>query len=334
MTDAPFVSVLMPIRNEERYLGVALDSLLAGVYPAHRIEYLLIDGMSDDGTRGVIADYQKRHDNIRLIDNPRRIVPTGMNLGIKQARGEIIVRTDSHTLYDADYVSACVRLLTTTDAWNVGGKQRAVGTDPISSAIALATSSWLGAGDAKFRVSDQEAWVETVYLGAWRKSTLESLGGFDEEFVINQDYELNHRLRLAGGMILLSPEVKCRYFVRPSFAKLAKQYFRYGVGRVQTIRKHPDSLRLRQLAAPLLVVGLGLALLLGMVHSSAWFLIVFGYLSLVVGGSIQIGIGDGNKGNSASVALALMIVHLCWGAGFLVGGVRASLRLSQSFLAR
>jgi glycosyltransferase involved in cell wall biosynthesis len=206
----PLVSVIMPIRNEGGYLRRCLDSLFAGDYPDDRIDYLLVDGESDDGTQDLLGEIARQRPNVVILHNPKRTVPPALNIALRGARGEFIVRVEAHTLYDPDYVRRCVELLLSSGAANVGGAQRAVGTDYVSWAIAIATTSRFGAGDAKFRFSEAEAeaWVETVYLGAWRKKTLEDLGGFDERFVVNQDYELNYRIIRAGGKILLSPKIR------------------------------------------------------------------------------------------------------------------------------
>jgi glycosyltransferase involved in cell wall biosynthesis len=267
----------MPVRNEEKFLNRCMDSLLENDYPPERLEFLIADGMSNDRSREILAEYSERFRFVRVLDNPGRIVPTGLNAAIRQAKGDIIVRVDAHTVFARDYIRQCVHLLQTTGASNAGGPQRSVGKDYESEAIAVATTSRFAAGDAKFRFSEEEAWVETVYLGAWWKQTLLELGGFDEEWVVNQDFEMNHRLRLAGGKILLSPAIKCEYSVRPSLLALAKQYFRYGLWKVKTIGAYPESLRWRQLVAPAFVaasVGLLVlvpwkwlpALLLGLVY--------------------------------------------------------------------
>ncbi|MEM2002759.1 MAG: glycosyltransferase family 2 protein, partial [Candidatus Methanomethylicaceae archaeon] len=256
----PVVSILIPMRNEERYIAQCLESILANDYPKDRLEILVIDGMSTDRSREIVQDYAKHYPFLRLLDNPKRIQSAALNIGIRESKGKIIIRMDAHTLYASDYIRRCVELLETTEAANVGGLQRAMGTGYISNAIAIAITTPFGIGNAYFRYAEKEMWVDTVYLGAWRKSTLETLGGFDEEWVVNEDYELNYRLRKAGGKILLSPEIKCWYYVRPSLKALARQYFRYGFWRVKTLVAYPDSLRWRQLAPPTLVIALLLSL--------------------------------------------------------------------------
>jgi cellulose synthase/poly-beta-1,6-N-acetylglucosamine synthase-like glycosyltransferase len=315
----PMVSVIMPIRNERNYLRRCLDTLFAGDYPQDRLEFVLVDGESDDGTQEFLAEIARERSNVVVLHNPKRIVPPALNLALGVAKGEFIVRVDAHTLYDPDYVRRCVELLTSTGASNVGGAQRAVGTDYLSWAIAIATTSRFGAGDAKFRFSEEEAWVETVYLGAWRKKTLDDIGGFDERFVVNQDYELNHRIIRTGGRILLSPKIKCQYFVRPSLRKLAKQYFRYGMWRVHTMAEHPSSVRWRQLVPPAFVAALILSALLAMA-GVAWpfvTLLVAYLASALLASAAQC--AQRGWQYLPILPLIFLTLHLTWGSGFLVG---------------
>jgi cellulose synthase/poly-beta-1,6-N-acetylglucosamine synthase-like glycosyltransferase len=312
----------MPIRNEEAFLRVSLDSLLANDYPLEMLEVIVIDGMSSDSSREIIQEYSQRYPCIKYLQNPQKIVSTGLNLGIQVAEGYIIVRADAHTRYESDYIRQCVTLLESTGAANVGGAQRAVGTSLIGSAIAVATTSTFGTGDAKFRYSDQEAWVDTVYLGAWHRETLIALGGFAENLTVNQDYELNHRIRRQGGRILLSPKIRCHYYVRGSLNKLARQYFRYGLWKVNTLVLHPYSLKWRQIVAPLLLAFLVIAFLLAGVSKSVfWLGPVVVYLSATI-------IASGRALRSAPWRVALVlpfvfaVLHFSWGAGFWCGLLR------------
>jgi succinoglycan biosynthesis protein ExoA len=265
---APEVSILLPARNEEAYIASCLDSILANDFPHDRLEVLVLDGMSSDGTREIVRAYSERNPFIRLLDNHGRVVPTGLNIGIHEARGEIIVRMDAHTLYAPDYIRRCVELLRTTGAANVGGLQRSVGTTYLARAIALATATPFGAGKTRIIVTatgSSVGWTPSISeLGSSQPSNRS--GGFNEEWVVNQDYELNCRIRAAGGKILLAPDIVCWYRVRDSWKKLAIQYFRYGMWRVKTLRANPDSLQIRQLAAPVFVLGLAGSAVAGLVE--------------------------------------------------------------------
>ncbi|MEM4218298.1 MAG: glycosyltransferase family 2 protein [Candidatus Methanomethylicaceae archaeon] len=314
----PVVSILIPMRNEERYIAQCLESILANDYPKDRLEILVIDGMSTDRSREIVQDYAKHYPFLRLLDNPKRIQSAALNIGIRESKGKIIIRMDAHTLYASDYIRRCVELLETTEAANVGGLQRAMGTGYISNAIAIATTTPFGIGNAYFRYAEKEMWVDTVYLGAWRKSTLEALGGFNEDWVVNEDYELNYRLRKAGGKILLSPEIKCWYYVRPSLKALARQYFRYGFWRVKTLVAYPDSLRWRQLAPPTLVIALLLSLGILPINWMLGITVPALYLVANLVASIWTASRKGWK-YLPLLPVVFAIIHLSWGTGFLAG---------------
>lgn len=314
----PEVSVVIPMRNEEGYIRCCLDSIVEGDYPRHRMEVLVVDGMSEDRSREIVLEYAGNHPPVRLLDNHQRIVSTALNIGIRAATGEIVVRADAHTLYAPDYVNRCVELLQTTEADNVGGVQRAVGTDWVSNAVAIGTTTPFGTGGAKFRHAQQSSWVPTVYLGAWRRSTLERLGGFSEEWAANEDYELNYRLRQAGGRILLSPDIKCWYYVRPSLVALARQYLRYGFWKAKTFLVHSRSLQWRQLAPPALVAGLLLSLALLPVS----VLLASALPALYLTASLIAATSTARRRGWRYLPLLPLVfaaIHLSWGTGFLVG---------------
>jgi glycosyltransferase involved in cell wall biosynthesis len=262
MTADPFVSVILPIRNEESFIARSLGAVLAQDYDPRRMEVLVADGMSTDGTRAVVEASAAAVPEIPvvIVDNPPGIVPTGMNAALARARGGVIVRVDGHTIVEPDYVRACVEALRRSGAQNVGGKMTAVGAGRVAGAVAAATSSRFGVGGARFHYSEREEWVDTVYMGAWPRDVLEGLGGFDAEMVRDQDDELNYRLRERGGRILLSPGIRSRYYNRGSLASLARQYFQYGFWKVRVLQKHPRQMRPRQFAPPALALGLAAGL--------------------------------------------------------------------------
>ena len=332
--DVPLVSVVIPMRDEERFIGCCLESVLANDYPRDRLEVLVVDGISRDRSREVVEGYARQYSGIRIITNPQRIQAAAINRGIREARGEAIIRMDAHTTYLPDYIRQCVTLLRTAGAANVGGVQRAVGTGYVGSAIAVATTSPFGAGDARFRYSDREEWVDSVYLGAWYKQTLESVGGFNEDWVANEDYELNYRLRKTGGKILLSPKIRCHYEVRGSLSALARQYFRYGFWKVRTLVAHPDSLRWRHIVPP--------ALLLALLASSG-LLLVYWPAGVVVPGlylvaSLAAAFGTAHRRGWRYFPLLPLVfgtLHVSNGAGFWAGVVRFGVpSLSFRCLAR
>lgn len=313
-----FVSIVIPMRNEERFIARCLDSIMANDYPRSQFEVLIADGMSTDRSRDIVQEYSKEFPNIMLLDNPKKIRVTANNVGIRAARGEIIVSMDVHVLYARDYIKKCVELLQTTGAANVGGIQKAIGYDYVTNAIALATSTPFGIGDAEFRYLKKEKWVDTVYLGAWYKKTLEDVGYFNENWVRNGDYELNYRIRKAGGKILLSPDVKCEYYVRSSLLKLARQYFLYGKWRVKTVKVHPDSIRWRHLISPLLIVWLLLSPILFLTGFRLWWIPAGIYVVYTIFVSCGIGLNEGVQYIPILIP-TFWILHISWGLGFVFG---------------
>ncbi len=314
----PFVSVIIPLRNEEKFVAQSLDSIVSNDYPRDKMEILVVDGRSTDRSREIVEEYMRKYPFIKLLDNPKKIRVSANNIGIKAARGEIIISMDAHVIYAPDYIRNCVELLQSTGAANVGGLQKAVGYNYLTKAIALATTTPFGIGDAEFRYLKKEKWVDTVYLGAWRKSTLESVGLFNEGWVRNGDYELNYRIRKAGGKILLSPKIRCQYIVRGSLKKLARQYLLYGIWRVKTIKTHPDSIRWRHLIPPALLIWLFLSIISLAVGLKYWWIPVASYFFYTAATSLAISIRHGII-YFPLLILIFWVLHISWGLGFLYG---------------
>lgn len=239
------VSVIIPCRNEEKYIGKCLDSIITQNYPLELMEILVVDGMSNDRTRTIVESYQKRYNYIRLLDNEQKIVPSGLNKGIQNAKGEIIIIMGAHTEYAFDYVSQCINVLSKSGADNVGGPALTKTSSYIQDAIAIAYKSHFGVGGAKSHFENYEGYVDTVTYGCYPKSVFTRIGLFDEELVRNQDDEFNLRLIRAGGKIWQSPRIKSWYYPRISLLLLYKQYKQYGYWKVRVIQKHkiPASIR-------------------------------------------------------------------------------------------
>lgn len=251
-----------------------------------------------------------------VVANPTGRTPAGLNLAAKESRGEILVRIDAHSVVPPDYVSKLVDALERTRAENVGGMQVPTGQNFLERGIAAAMASPFGAGDARYRIGGPAGPTDTVYLGAFRRSVFEQLGGYDERFTRHQDYELNQRIRAQGGTVWFEPELRVEYRPRSSLSALARQYFDYGRWKRAFARSHPGSMRPRQWAPPLLVIGLG-ASLIGSIWWS-WLLVVpAAYLFALIGvGATTLP----SAGISAMVMpLALAVMHLSWGIGFLTG---------------
>lgn len=318
----PLISVIMPIRNEARFIAQSLGAVLAQDYPAELIEIIVVDGMSADSTRTIITQAaQAAGRNVAVLDNPAGIVPVAMNIGLRAARGAIIVRVDGHCEIAPDYVRRCVMALQRTGADNVGGLQRAVSETPIGRAIALATSSPFGVGGARFHYDARPGWVDTVYLGAYRRDVFERIGGFDEELVRNQDDELNFRLTQAGGKIWLDPSIQSVYYSRPSLRKLWKQYFEYGFYKVRVMQKRGGVASWRHLVPGIFVLSLLLSCLLTlMTGKRRWLTSVLApYTFANIIASVSTARSQGV--NPLIVAVTFAILHVSYGIGF-IGGLK------------
>jgi succinoglycan biosynthesis protein ExoA len=310
----PTVSVVMPVLNEARRLRTCLATILANDYPAHLFDIIVVDGGSTDGSQAIARACGPR---VHVIEAGCGIARQ-LNVGIRSSEADIIVRVDAHTEYASDYVRRCVEELAQSGAAVVGGAQRAVGETLVAKAIALATTSRFGVGDARFRFSTTREWVDTVYLGAWRRETLRAVGEYDESSAFDEDYELSVRIRKAGGRILLVPDIVSRYFVRDGFAPLARQYFRYGTSKVQTLCAHPESMRLRQLAPPALFLGLLTSAFVAVVAPRVGFVLPVVYVTADLLASVTAAARGGWR-YLAALVLTFPILHLSYGAGFLAG---------------
>ncbi len=230
--DLPFLSVIVPCRNEEGFIGPCLGSILRNDYPTDKYEILVVDGMSTDGTRSTVRQLAQSSKNVRLLHNPRKITPAGLNIGIRAAQGEIICRVDAHALINKDYLRCCVERLCAGAAENIGGCMQTIPSrrNLIARSIALCMSHKFGVGNSAFRTGlDQPAFTDTVFGGCYRRETLERIGLYNENLPRTQDFELNQRLRKSGGRILLDPVIRCEYFASPNLSCFARQNLRDGI---------------------------------------------------------------------------------------------------------
>jgi glycosyltransferase involved in cell wall biosynthesis len=251
----PRVTIAMPAYNEERYIEACIASVQAQDYPRDHIEILVADGRSTDQTRDILARLAAADPRIRVIDNPARLQAAGLGLLVKQATGDIFVRMDVHCEYAPDYVRRCVETLERTGADNVGGAQRAKARTFFQKALCAALTSPLGVGGARYRSADAEGYVDTVFLGAFRRRVFETIGIWDPGAITNEDAELNQRILDSGGQIYLSRDIVVHYFPRDSFPALARQYYKYGRGRARTLLKLGSFPTLRPLAPFAMVAG-------------------------------------------------------------------------------
>lgn len=254
------LSVIMPIYNEEKYIAKCLDSILEQDYPKADMELLLCDGMSKDRTREIIAEYQEKYPWIQLIDNPKRIAPCAMNVGIKASKGDVIIRLDAHVTYPNNYFSLLVKKLDELPgAENVGVicKTLPVNETIEAKSIAAVLSSSFGMGNSHFRVgASKEMEVDTVPFGCFHRSLFDKVGLYDEELVRNQDDELNARIIKSGGKIYLIPELQCEYFARDTAKKVYKMFYQYGVFKPLVNKKLGSPATIRQFFPLCFVMGL------------------------------------------------------------------------------
>jgi glycosyltransferase involved in cell wall biosynthesis len=322
----PRVSIVMPIYNEATWIHTSLEAVLCQDYPQHLVEVLIADSGSDDGTVERIHETIARHPNhrVRLLENSQRTPGAALNLMIRQAEGEIIVRVDGHAEVASDYVRRCVTLLQNEDALNVGGCVFAAGRDFIGKAIAMAISSFWGNGGARYRGRPpcEPTYVDTVPFGAWRRETLARLGPFIEQWAVNEDCEFNARILDAGGRILLDPAIRAIYFPRHSLRSLARQYFRYGKLKCGVIARHPRQLRARQVAPPLLVLTLLASVpfaVAGEDTASLLLLAPLTYVSAIGIASIQIAFRSGHPFFALVLPAVLATLHVSYGIGAWLG---------------
>lgn len=287
MNNLHFITIIIPCLNEENYIGKCLDSVIANDYPKDRLEVLVMDGMSEDGTRVVLERYVQRYPFIKVFDNPKKITPAGLNIGIRKAKGEIIVRMDAHATYEKNYVSKCVKYLNEYNADNVGGVWVTVprNNSLVAKAIAFSLSHSFGVGNAHYKIgwSKKPKWVDTVPYGCFRKDVFDKIGLFDETSNRNEDIEFNARLRKAGGKILLVPDTVINYFARSTFQAFCKHNFDNGLKITYPFKLNKGFFSWRHLIPFVFVSSLiGPAALSGFFPIFFWlFLLIAGSYSLL-----------------------------------------------------
>lgn len=320
----PGVSVVMPVRDEERHLATAIRRILDQHYPGP-LQVIVAVGPSRDRTNQVATDLAATDDRLQVVGNPAGRTPNGLNVGIAAARHGIVARVDGHGELTPGYLRRAVELLDETGAVNVGGVMDAHGETPFEKAVACAYTTRLGLGGSKFHLSESVAGpADTVFLGVFRKDALTAAGGFDETMHRAQDWELNYRLRARGGLIWFSPELKVTYRPRGTLRSLVAQFYLTGKWRREVMRRHQDTANLRYLAPPLTVLGIATGSVAGATGSASGprilklgWLAPLGYALLIVVGSLTA--ADVSPRVRARLPLVLVAMHLAWGAGFLVG---------------
>ncbi len=324
-TTWPPVSVVMPVRNEGRDLRAAVGRVLAQDYPGD-LEVVVAVAPSTDDTARIAADLAAADPRVRLVDNPQGRTPAGLNRAIAASRHDIIVRVDGHGELGEGYLRTAVRTLQETGAANVGGVMDARGRTPFEEAVAVAYTSRLGLGGSTFHLTtSKEGPSETVFLGVFRRDALEGIGGYDESLHRAQDWELNYRLRQRGELVWFTPKLRVAYRPRPNLVALARQFWDTGRWRREVSRRHPETLNARYLAPPLALLGVVGGIAVGghgSSHGVRWmqlgWLAPAGYLAVVVVGAAAMPRRMDPRAR-AWLPIVLATMHLCWGAGFIVG---------------
>ena len=338
MATLPSVSVVMPVLNEERHLAEAVACVLDQEYPGG-FELVLAIGPSKDRTEAIARELAAADSRITVVPNPSGQIATAMNAAVKVARHGVITRIDAHSMLPDGYLSTAVRALMETGAADVGGWMAAEGITPFQQAVAWAMTSPFGMGAAANHTGGEPGPADTVYLGVYRREAIERVGGYDETMLIAEDWELNYRIRAAGGLIWFTPELKVTYRPRATLGALAKQQFRYGRWRRVVARRYPETVNPRYLAAPVVTVLNAAGLLLGVAglvgagagsggfvpYLTLGFAVPAGYLAGTTGVAV-LRARDVPVAVRARVPLVLAAMHTCWGAGFLTSPRRLGRR--------
>ncbi|HUS46388.1 MAG TPA: glycosyltransferase family 2 protein [Phycisphaerae bacterium] len=326
----PFVTVVMPVLNEADFIESCLASLLEQDYPPDRFEALVVDGRSTDDTREKVAAFSARHPQVRLIDNPKRIQAAAINLGVEQAKGEVIVRLDAHATYPRDYIRRCVEVLRRTGAANVGGMwETAPGADTrMARSIAILCTQRFGIGGARFRVGGEAGPVDTVPFGAFRRDVFEKVGLLDERLARGEDNEFNARIRRHGMTVYFDPAIRSTYYARGTFGGFMKQLFGNGLYHILTLKVNPRGCSLRHFV-PLVFVcallGLGVG---GCFWTPAWWF-GLGILALYAVADTAASLAAAWRHGwqyTAVLPWLFFCAHVCYGFGTLVGAFRFGLR--------
>jgi succinoglycan biosynthesis protein ExoA len=320
----PTVSVIVPCYNEQNTILLLLEAIYAQTFPRSQMEVVIADGLSKDQTRLQIADFQSAHPDlsVRIVDNPSRAIPSGLNRAIQAAQGEMIVRLDAHSVPQPDYVARCVTALEQRLGDSVGGvwEIRPRGAGWQARAIALAAAHPFGVGDAHYRFTTTAQVVDTVPFGAFYRSLVERIGYYNEELLTNEDYEFNVRLRQSGGKIWLDPGIRSVYFARANLVELARQYWRYGYWKARMLRLYPGTIRWRQALPPLFVLSIIILLVLAVWWPFARWLFVIesaGYAVVLSLAGLQFGKKLHDWKLILGVPLAIATMHLAWGSAFI-----------------
>jgi len=326
----PYISIIVPCYNEQDTIGLLLNAVYTQTYPRDKMEVVIADGNSTDQTRQAIERFQQDHADlqVRVVENRERTIPSGLNRALQAALGDLVVRLDAHSVPSPDYVLRCASALEAGCGDNVGGvwEIHPSGDGWMAKSIAIAVSHPLGAGDARYRIGGRAQAVDTVPFGAFRKSLVERIGFYDETLLTNEDYEFNVRIREAGGIVWMDPTIRSKYFARPSLGALWRQYWRYGYWKARMLRRHPHSLRWRQVIPPAFVLSLFVLALAGIWNPIFhWMMLAEGltYLGILILAALPSAMKKRELLFLAGIPLAWATIHLAWGSSFLWGGIQS-----------
>lgn len=321
MVNQIIVSVVLPVCNEERYIRQCIESILKQDYPMDRLEVIFIDGNSSDKTVELIKYYIEKYPFIMLLNNPNRTVQFALNIGIENARGEYIVRLDAHAEYADNYISKCIECIQETGADNVGGPMIARGKSKIQKVIAAAYHSPFALGGGKFHDETYEGYVDTVWLGVYKREKAIEIGLYDVNFPRSEDDEFNYRLIKNGGKIYITPEIKSIYYPRDSFIKLFKQYFEYGLWKPAVIKKHKKPARLSHLV-PMCFVIFVLFGFMFFLFSKTAFILYCSIICIYLICDSLFSFNNNHLNNFTDKVLLIyghIVIHISYGLGFIVG---------------
>jgi succinoglycan biosynthesis protein ExoA len=324
------ISLIIPCFNEQDTIQDLLAAICEQDYPLSDLEVIIADGMSMDATRQKIQEFSAAVPEltIKIVDNQDRTIPAALNRAIDAAAGEILVRMDAHSLPHPDYLKISVRDLVAGKGDNVGGviDIKPANQSWIGRSIAQAAGHPLGVGDAKYRTGAGAGEVDTVAFGTFRATLIDEVGGFDESLLTNEDYEFNVRVRKAGKVIWLNPEIKATYISRPSLSSLAAQYWRYGYWKLRMLLRYPETFRWRQLSGFFVLSWLGLGLLSIWFPLARWLLlgeaVLYGGALLAAG--LNSAVSQKDPGLALGLPLAIATMHFSWGSGFIISLARYS----------
>lgn len=315
------VSIVIPCRNEEKYIGKCLDAFMEQTYSKELFEVLVCDGFSNDKTREIVKEYGEKYSNIKLLDNEGLSAPKGMNVGIKYSKADIVIIFGAHAYPDKKFIESNVKALENQEVGCTGGPIKTISENETGKAIALAMSSPFGVGNALFRFAKEEMFVDTVAFGAYRREVLEKIGYFDEDLVRNQDDELNYRVVKSGYKILLSPKIKSTYYSRGSLKKLWKQYYQYGFWKVRVMQKHGKPASVRHVVPMAFVLSNLIGIIGGMFFKPIlilWLIEILLYLICDLASSVKLVKKEDVKLLKYLPAI-FPILHISYGLGFING---------------